>query len=653
MEGGHPQTHGEAVDIEEMKFEKDNAVLANEACCAGKPGDKRCSAMPCVVPQTISGVFLTFLMFLVAGAMVLVLVTRTTNGGHASAVLATPNSFAVNSAVLNSGRVSAMEVTSKSSVVDSAAFDSHVIMDDNTAINEKGRWVAAMVGDAPFLHHWFGSNDAKAFHHDGGLSPTVVAAKYKSHIGTAGCYHIDEWHPSGNAAEMTMTASVTVEHAGGSTKLIANQSSLGGQWNHLATLRFEIGAAMVTLSNEGRTCVGQGACYTMYDAFRLRYTDALCSSAELSGSLFAAPGTSLTAATSSVNHRAVEAPSGSAASRCHPAIIVNDFDKDRVSAIVADGAENSAQQGREAFRPGRVGEKPYFHGWFGDIVQKDFHHDDHINKGLLRVNYTTPLVSTGCYIVEEWHLGGNQYCLNYMPRSVPFHVHHVGGVRTIYVDQSTNGGQWNPLGAFMFDGLHATVVASNSDTDNCEYVGHCYTVFDGLRFVFAGKTCSEPSVVLSDEFRKLSDQACDDAQSLSQLRRVPTSDSVEGVRSAQDSPVKLLDVRYPEAGNAFTPSGQLRLQWRTEGVPASRVVMIALWYDDLDLKTLATMENTGDAILQLPHASFLRDFAGNAIKEHGADQFRFRIDVQHEKVEFSDGWSDQLYAFSPRFTIVM
>jgi hypothetical protein len=106
--------------------------------------------------------------------------------------------------------------------------------------------------------------------------------------------------------------------------------------------------------------------------------------------------------------------------RCLPAIIVNDFDA-AVVPTVAAGAEGAG------FVAGRAGEKPYFHDWFGELGRKDFHHDDALNKGKVSATYTVALPTPGCYVAEEWHLGGNQFCLAYMPRAVPMAVQHDGG----------------------------------------------------------------------------------------------------------------------------------------------------------------------------------------------------------------------------------
>ena len=149
---------------------------------------------------------------------------------------------------------------------------------------------------------------------------------------------------------------------------------------------------------------------------------------------------------------------------CMPAVIVNDFDA-AVSATVS--ANMSVSDG---FIPGAPADKPYFHDWFGDVTFKDFHHDDATNKGQVHATYTVPLPTAGCYVVDEWHLGGNQYCHGYMARQVPHTfdgcVGCSDGENVVHVDQAVNGGRWNAIGSFEFAGEApvATVTVSNDDS---------------------------------------------------------------------------------------------------------------------------------------------------------------------------------------------
>jgi len=302
----------------------------------------------------------------------------------------------------------------------------------------------------------------------------------------------------------------------------------------------------------------------------------------------------------------------------------------------------------EAFRPGRVGEKPFFHDWFGNILTKDFHHDAHINKGLLQVNYTTPLSKAGCYMVQEWHLGGNKYCVNYMPRRVPFHVHGIGSKVTTYADQSTNGGQWNTLGLFKFS-TSASIVMDNAGTNDCLYQGTCYTVFDSIRLVHVGDECGEIDHS-EDSLNRMSDLACENSNSLAQLRAVPGQNDAEP-STAEASAVKLLEVESPNSKTVATPHESVKVSWRVEGIASGTDFKISLLYND---EVLADTQHRMSAALEemdlpIPSAQFIKTYS--SVAAGGNNRFRVRIDTQHVVVDLSNGWSNQLYGYSPYFTI--
>jgi len=342
-------------------------------------------------------------------------------------------------------------------------------------------------------------------------------------------------------------------------------------------------------------------------------------------------------------------PAPDTQSECMPATIINDFDS-QVKSIVSPGAQDSPHDGLEAFRPGRVGEKPYFHDWFGDISKKDFHHDAHINKGLLQVNYTTHLPESGCYLLQEWHLGGNRYCVNYMPRRVPFHVHTADGVKSVFADQSTNGGQWNTLGLFQFTD-YATVLMSNAGTDDCLYHGMCYTVFDSIRLVRAGSKCD--GVDRSDEsLDSIADLACDTSGSLAQLRYAQ-GDSDANPDTAEASLVQLLDVLSPDEKTIVKAGESVKVHWQTEGIANGTDIRISVLYEDQTLmaKNYRMNSASGDVLVPMPTAAFLKTYSD--VVTGGNKRFRIRVDVQHVLVELSSGWSNQLYKHSPYFTVQM
>ena len=150
---------------------------------------------------------------------------------------------------------------------------------------------------------------------------------------------------------------------------------------------------------------------------------------------------------------------------------------------------------------------------------------------------------------------------------------------------------------------------------------------------------------------KLSDLACDAPSSLAQLRRVPGSPQRHAT-SASASPVKLLHLSSPAADTSVAAGGVLAVRWSTEGVPASRDVKLSLYYGTEDLTTVAETKNSGSASIRLPGSRYLRTYSSIAATRD-PKKFRVRVDVQHERVEFSSGWSDQLYAYSDFFTVQM
>ena len=72
--------------------------------------------------------------------------------------------------------------------------------------------------------------------------------------------------------------------------------------------------------------------------------------------------------------------------------------------------------------------------------------------GLGTVNYTPHLPKAGLYEVYAWwNVRGARYA------AVPYLVTHTNGQTIVQVDQNQNGGQWNSLGRFVFDGDEAWV----------------------------------------------------------------------------------------------------------------------------------------------------------------------------------------------------
>ena len=106
----------------------------------------------------------------------------------------------------------------------------------------------------------------------------------------------------------------------------------------------------------------------------------------------------------------------------------------------------------------------------------------------------------------------------------------------------------------------------------------------------------------------------------------------------------------PAAGAATAAGGSLVVRWSTEGVPADRLVKIALHHGENDVTTLALVPNSGEATVGLPGADFLQTYT-NVRQAASAGDFRVRLDAAHAADEGDGAWADQLFAYSQPFEI--
>jgi len=65
----------------------------------------------------------------------------------------------------------------------------------------------------------------------------------------------------------------------------------------------------------------------------------------------------------------------------------------------------------------------------------------------------------GQYEVYAWWCASDT-----RPNDVPYTVHHANGSSPVRVDQTTNGGQWNTLGTYTFDGSGSVTLTDDADT---------------------------------------------------------------------------------------------------------------------------------------------------------------------------------------------
>lgn len=107
---------------------------------------------------------------------------------------------------------------------------------------------------------WNNKSDAYAIQNSG--SPR---AEFVPTIGVPGQYEVFEWHGKTNTGTMASAATLTVNHAGGSTSLPLNQQINQGGWTSFGTYQFDAGdSGSVVLTNSG---AGQ----LMADAIKFKY----------------------------------------------------------------------------------------------------------------------------------------------------------------------------------------------------------------------------------------------------------------------------------------------------------------------------------------------------------------------------------------------
>eukprot|EP00928_Gymnodinium_smaydae_P026218 TRINITY_DN20656_c0_g1_i1.p1 TRINITY_DN20656_c0_g1~~TRINITY_DN20656_c0_g1_i1.p1 ORF type:complete len:539 (-),score=96.67 TRINITY_DN20656_c0_g1_i1:189-1805(-) len=133
-----------------------------------------------------------------------------------------------------------------------------------------------------------------------------------------------------------------------------------------------------------------------------------------------------------------------------------------------------------------------------DAYDGNFYHDMAINKGKSVMSMSFDPPESGCYSIEERHPGNNPQCSRYLPRNAKLTVDYCKGLTSnVIVDQSSRGGQWNHIGAFMFyKGSEGKITMSNSPSDECE-AEHCFLVADAFRLRRLGDSC--PDVVVKPE----------------------------------------------------------------------------------------------------------------------------------------------------------
>ncbi|MDF2835533.1 MAG: hypothetical protein K0Q63_1173 [Paenibacillus sp.] len=93
-----------------------------------------------------------------------------------------------------------------------------------------------------------------------------------------------------------------------------------------------------------------------------------------------------------------------------------------------------------------------------DRYGSNYMHDDNAGKGAKSFTFAAVLPETGTYLVSMiWPEHVNRSA------QIPVDIVHDGGTTTVYVDQTDNGGAWNPLGTFSFGAAAGGSVTIRTD----------------------------------------------------------------------------------------------------------------------------------------------------------------------------------------------
>ena len=138
----------------------------------------------------------------------------------------------------------------------------------------------AVPGAKPYFEGWHGETSSKSFVHDHHADKGLKYATYKPTLPAAGCYAVQEWHPTGGfycLKYMPVNVPLKITHKHGVAIQHIDQHVHGGQWNTVGQYDFDAGTAELTLSNNGTIGCEYGApmfganqmCYWTADAMRL------------------------------------------------------------------------------------------------------------------------------------------------------------------------------------------------------------------------------------------------------------------------------------------------------------------------------------------------------------------------------------------------
>ncbi len=234
---------------------------------------------------------------------------------------------------------------------------------------------------------------------------------------TTGEYEVYMWWPVWAGAANNVP--VDVMHDGATTTVIVDESINGGQWYSIGMYQFTAHTGSVTIRTDGTTS------HVLADAVRFM------------GNFEGPPGPP----------EPPEPPEP---------IIIDDQDP-----------------GADPQPPGDW----YYDDWFPGAYNT-WYADNYGDEVGQTFTFTPTIPLAGEYDVYMWWPNDDD---EFMYEDVPVDIIYSGGTDTLSVDQTINGGQWNLLGSYDFDGgIDGKVVIRTDGTDGYDVVA------DAVKFVFTG-----------------------------------------------------------------------------------------------------------------------------------------------------------------------
>lgn len=137
-----------------------------------------------------------------------------------------------------------------------------------------------------------------------------------------------------------------------------------------------------------------------------------------------------------------------------------------------------------------------------DAYKGQFTHDWATNKGRSSATFSFDPPKDGCWMVEEYHPGGEEACSRYLPQATQLEIGYCNNMTDFAtIDQSRNGGKWNVVGQWKFyKGKKGYFKLANSEKDSCSE-DQCFWVADAFRVTWVSDFCETktPFQVLLDD----------------------------------------------------------------------------------------------------------------------------------------------------------